>query len=72
MIALNGHFFTHIAQPIHNGSFIKHILLYFVTSIHNFSDLFIGQFFLHSNAQRYGLHLSLLIIAILNFDSSIN
>jgi hypothetical protein len=52
MIALNGHFLTHIAQPMHKDSLIVHILLYLVTSMHNFSFLFAGQFFLHSNAQR--------------------
>ena len=71
VMALNGHFLTHIPQPMHRASEMKHILLAFVTSMHIFSILFGGQTFAHSYEHFFGLHLSGLIIAIRSFSVSI-
>lgn len=80
-IASNGHFykiyintnfnncfkltFTQIPQPIQSSSDIEAILLFGVTSIHNFPIRTTGHDFLHSWRHRFGLHLSELTIAIL-------
>ena len=71
VMALKGHFLTHIPHPMHKVSDMKHILLAFVTSIHIFSILFGGHTFAHSYEHFLGLHLSGLIIAIRSFSVSI-
>lgn len=63
-IAPNGHLFTHSAQPIHNSSEMLAIFEFLSTSIQSFWALLMGQTFLHSKAQRLGLHLSLLTMAM--------
>lgn len=68
-MASNGHLFTHIPQPIHNVSEMKQIVETGVTSIQIFPVLLMGQVFLHSYLHFFGLHLSGLMIAILNLSS---
>lgn len=70
LMALNGHFFTHIPQPIHRISEISEMVEVGITSMHIFSVLFTGQAFLHSCLHFLGLHFYLLTIAILCFESS--
>lgn len=70
LIASNGHLFTHIPQPIHNVSEMKQIVEVGNTSMHIFPVLLIGHVFLHSYLHFLGLHLSGLIMAILNLSSA--
>jgi hypothetical protein len=67
LIALNGHFLTHIPQPIHNNSEISAIVEVGMTSIQILSVLLTGHDFLHYNLHFFGLHFYLLTIAILCF-----
>lgn len=71
-MATNGHLLTHIPQPIHNNSEIKQIFDVGPTSIHNFPVLLTGHIFAHSYLHFLGLHLSGLMIAILNLSVSIS
>lgn len=64
VMALKGHFFTQMPQPIHMLSLMKEILESGVTSIQNLPDLTTGQDRLHSCLHRRGLHLSALTMAI--------
>lgn len=70
LIASNGHLLTHIPHPIHKVSEIKQIVEVGKTSIQIFPVLLIGQVFLHSYLHFLGLHLSGLIMAILNLSSA--
>ena len=70
LIASKGQRFTHMPQPMHKISEMKHIVEVFVTSMHNLSALFTGHVFLHSRPHFLGLHLSGFIIAIRNFSST--
>ena len=65
LIAPKGHFFGQIPQPIHRLSEIKAIFDSAVTSIHSLPVRTTGQDFLHSCRHFFGLHLSLLTMAIL-------
>lgn len=57
-IALNGHFFTQILQPMHNYSDISARFDAFVTTIHFLSSLFTGQLALQRRPHFYGLQRS--------------
>lgn len=63
-IASNGHFLTQIPQPMHNSSLIAARFDSGTTSMHNLPIRTTGQVFLHSCLHRFGLHLSVLTIAI--------
>lgn len=63
-IASKGHFLEQIPHPIHSSSDIKAILSAGDTSMHNFPILTTGHDFLHSCLHLFGLHLSLLTMAI--------
>ena len=69
LIALKGHLLTHRPHPIQRISEISTLIEVGSTWIQSFPDLLIGQAFLHSSLQFFGLHLSLLIIAILSLLS---
>ena len=71
MIALKGHFLTHIPHPMQRVSEMKHILLAFVTSMHILQILFGGHTSAHSYEHFFGLHLSGFMIAIRSFSVSI-
>ena len=51
-------------QPMHSSSLMRAILSLGATSMHSFPIRTTGHDFLHSWRQRFGLHLSLLTIAI--------
>lgn len=67
--ASKGHLLTQIPQPIQRGSLTLASLEVGSTSIQREPDLLMGQDFLHSYLHFLGLHLSSLIIAILNLSS---
>ena len=69
LMAPKGHFLTQIPQPIHSRSDMKAILDSGVTSMQSLPVRTTGHDFLHSCRHFFGLHLSLLIIAIL-YDGS--
>ncbi len=71
LIAPNGQDFTHILHPIHKTSEIFAIADLLETWMQSLSYLLIGHFFLHSNWHFFGLHLSLLTMAILSLLSYI-
>ncbi|KAI8322379.1 hypothetical protein GQ54DRAFT_317155 [Martensiomyces pterosporus] len=71
VMAPNGHFFTHIPQPMHRSSEIPAILEVGHASMHNLPILLTGQTRLHSCLHFLGLHLSLLTMAIRVFLSDI-
>lgn len=64
LMAPKGHFLGQIPQPIHRRSDMKAILDSGVTSIQSLPVLTTGHDFLHSCRHFFGLHLSLLTIAI--------
>lgn len=71
-MAWNGHRFTQMPHPMHSISEMLTNGEVGVTSIQSLSDLLIGQPFLHSCLHRFGLHFSLLTMAILNLLYSIS
>ncbi|PIA14554.1 hypothetical protein COEREDRAFT_46771 [Coemansia reversa NRRL 1564] len=71
VIAPNGHFFTHIPQPMQSSSEIAAIFEVGHTSMQSFPILFTGHTRLHSCLHFLGLHLSALTIAIRVFLSAI-
>lgn len=64
LMAPKGHFLGQIPQPIHRRSDMKAILDSGVTSMQSLPVLTTGHDFLHSCRHFFGLHLSLLTIAI--------
>jgi hypothetical protein len=70
-MAEKGHFLTQRPQPMQIISEMKQILSVLLTSQHYFPVLLTGHVFAHSREHFFGLHLSGLIIAILNFSVSI-
>ena len=70
-MASNGHFLTHMPQPIHKFSEIKQIVEVGFTSMQTLPVLFKGHTFTHSRWHFFGLHLSGLIIAIRIFSSDV-
>lgn len=72
LIAWNGHLLTQIPQPIQRISEISTNADCGVTSIQIFSVLLTGHPFLHSCLHFFGLHFSLLTMAILNLSYYIN
>lgn len=65
LMASKGHFLGQIPHPIHSRSEMKAILLLGSTSIQSLPVRTTGQDFLHSCLHFFGLHLSLLTMAIL-------
>lgn len=70
LMALNGHFLTHMPHPIHRISAISAIVEVGMTSIQILSVLLMGQDFLHYCLHFFGLHFYLFTIAILCLVSS--
>jgi len=69
LMAPNGHFLTQIPHPMHSRSDMKAILDSGVTSMQSLPVRTTGHDFLHSCLHFFGLHLSLLTMAILYYKS---
>lgn len=69
LMALNGHFLTHIPHPMHRIYEIYAMTEVGMTSMHILSVLLTGQDFLHSCLHFFGLHFYLFTMAILCFVS---
>ena len=69
LIALYGHFLTHIPQPMHKFSEIWQIVEVLFTSIQSLPVLLTGHVLEHSYPHFLGLHLSGFMMAIRSFSS---